>query len=105
MKDRLVTLQKYYDEDPSDPFNAYALALELMKHDLERAREMFETVMREHPDYVPAYYHAGKAAEQAGDATRARAIFERGLDVCRKAQNLKTMREIQSAIDQLTDDF
>ncbi len=45
-------------EDPTDPFNRYALALELAKSDKQKAKEVFDQLILFNPDYVPAYYQA-----------------------------------------------
>jgi lipoprotein NlpI len=42
---RLEQLRNFYEEEPNDPFNAYALATELLKFDLQAARQLFEELL------------------------------------------------------------
>ena len=53
---RLLQLQKFYEEDPNDPFNLYGLALEISKNDREQGYTLFQQLISGFPDYVPAYY-------------------------------------------------
>ena len=38
---RLEQLRNFYEEEPNDPFNVYALATELLKFDLQAATKCF----------------------------------------------------------------
>lgn len=99
--DRLRQLEQFYDEDPRDPFNVYALALEYLKHDPSRTRQLFDILLAQHADYLPTYYHAGKLYEHLGDITKAAAIFEKGMELARKVNDAKAERELRSAYDEM----
>jgi tetratricopeptide (TPR) repeat protein len=99
--DRLSELQKFLDEDPRDPFNRYALALEYQKTNTSKAIELFEQMLTEHQDYLPVYYAFGKLCEATGDRVKAIAVFESGIQQARRQQQHKTLRELQSALDEL----
>ncbi|HMG92453.1 MAG TPA: hypothetical protein VK589_20485, partial [Chryseolinea sp.] len=60
MASRIQQLEAFVKEDPHDPFNLYALALEYSKSDVRKAVESFNQLLNEHADYVPTYYHLGK---------------------------------------------
>jgi len=99
---RLEQLTQFLQEDPDDPFNIYALALEYQKTDLPQARAMFDLLLDKHPSYIPAYYHAGNlyiTLERIDDAIR---IFENGIAEAKKQNATKALRELQSAYDELT---
>jgi Tfp pilus assembly protein PilF len=98
---RLELLLKYYEDDPNDPFNIYALAIEYLKSDTEKSRELFDKVMLEHPDYVPTYYHAAKLYQDVGEKDRAASIYEKGIEVALQNKDLKAHRELKSAYDEL----
>lgn len=55
---RLELLLQFYEEDSQDPFNAYALAMEYLNKDTAKAKVYFDTLLDEHPSYLPTYYHA-----------------------------------------------
>jgi tetratricopeptide (TPR) repeat protein len=98
---RLELLLRYYEDDPHDPFNIYALAIEYLKSDIEKSRELFDKVMLEHPDYVPTYYHAAKLYQDLGDKEKAISIYEKGIAVAFRNNDRKAHRELQSAYNEL----
>jgi len=98
---RLELLLKYYEDDPHDPFNIYALAIEYLKSDQKKSSELFDLVMLEHPDYVPTYYHAAKLYQDLGEREKAISIYEKGIAVAMKNKDMKAHRELQSAYNEL----
>ncbi|HTJ53253.1 MAG TPA: hypothetical protein VL443_27550 [Cyclobacteriaceae bacterium] len=97
----LEQLQQFYIEDPSDPFNLYALALEYQKTDAIKAKELFYQLMKEHENYLPSYYHFGNlliAMEQADEATE---VLQKGIDLAKQKNELKTMRELRTLLDEV----
>ena len=53
--DRIKQLEKFYEEDPLDPFNAYALALEYLHSEPQKSRLLFESLLQGHAEYLPTY--------------------------------------------------
>jgi tetratricopeptide (TPR) repeat protein len=102
--DRLSQLEKFYHEDPNDPFNIYGLALEYRKRDHQKAREFFSTLLRDHPAYIPTYYHAGSLWSEMGDTEGAKKIYENGIAQCLKSNDVKSLRELRAAYDQFMDE-
>lgn len=98
---RLEQLRQFIHDDPNDPFNYYALALEYAKSDVETAITQFKTLLQNYPDYLPAYYQAGNLLESAGDREQAIAVFEKGIALAKQQQQYKTLRELQSVLDEL----
>src|SRR5690242_7303774 len=101
MSTRLEQLKKFLDEDPHDPFNLYALALELSKADSAQAIDLFEKLMAEPETYLPTYYHADKLYETSANTDRAIAVYKKGIEQAKVQQQFKTLRELQSALDEL----
>ena len=58
--DLLIQLLKYYEEEPSDAFNIYALATEYLKSDPTKSLGLFEHLVATQPDYTATYYHLAK---------------------------------------------
>jgi len=101
---RLETLKKFIESRPSDPFPRYGLAQEYKNAgQLAEARVEFETLMREHPDYTAAYLHAGNVVLALGERDEARAIFERGVEVCRRRGDGHAMSELEGALSSFSD--
>ncbi|MBL7856568.1 MAG: tetratricopeptide repeat protein [Cyclobacteriaceae bacterium] len=98
---RIQHLQQFLAEDPNDPFNLYALALEYLKHDQKKASELFDQLLIEHPDYVPTYYHAGKLFQELRQTEKALLLYETGISKAKKVNDLKALRELQAAHTEL----
>ncbi len=97
MSNILEQLKKFVADDPEDPFNHYALALEYLKGDTDAACRIFEQLVEQHGNYVPTYYHLGKLyldLQRRDDAVR---MFERGIAVARNANDMKAVRELEAA--------
>jgi tetratricopeptide (TPR) repeat protein len=105
MSTRLDTLLQFYNEDPQDPFNSYALAIEYLKTDLTKSQEYFERLITEYESYVPTYYHAAKLFQETGNIEKAIQVYEKGIAVAKSQNDLKAARELKSAFDELTFDM
>jgi tetratricopeptide (TPR) repeat protein len=98
---RLHQLLKFLEEEPNDPFNIYALALEYQKIDQVKALAFFQVLTEEHADYVATYYHLGKLHEELGNKEEAIRIFELGIEKARSCRDNKALRELQSALGEI----
>jgi tetratricopeptide (TPR) repeat protein len=95
-------LQKNVEENPNDAFARYLLALELNKLNCpEEAIAHFETLIREHAEYVPTYYQLAQVYENLGRTNEAIRVYHLGLKAARHAGDLHTASEIQAALDGL----
>jgi len=99
--DRLKQLQEFYDEDPVDPFNLYALALEYLKHEPRMSGKLFQDLLDLHPEYLPTYYQAAKLYAELGENEKAISVFESGIALATKLDDTKARRELKSAYDEL----
>src|SRR5688500_18496085 len=100
---RLDQLLRFLEEDPSDSFTIYGIALEYSKTDEKKAMEFFNKLLSEHPSYVATYYHAGKLQEKLGNTKEAEHIYQKGMEISRNARNMHAFAELQSAFNQLKD--
>ena len=98
---RLEQLIKFREEDPSDPFPLYGLALEYKKSDVKKSEELFDTLLTDFPDYLPAYYHAAKLKVTLGKGELALTIFKKGIALAKDKNETITARELQSAYDEV----
>jgi tetratricopeptide (TPR) repeat protein len=98
---RLELLEEYYRQDPSDPFNVYALAIEYLKSDTGRSKEYFTELLEKHPDYLPSYYHAAKLFVDLDEKEKAIEVYEKGIALAKTKKEFKALRELQSAYDEL----
>jgi Tfp pilus assembly protein PilF len=96
---RLQTLKQFAEEEPNDPFNQYALALEYLKTDTAQAQRIFQMLLEKHPSYLPTYYPYAQLLVEKKEVGLAEHVYQKGIAVARSANDLKTMREIQAAYD------
>jgi Tfp pilus assembly protein PilF len=98
--DRLDVLRSMLEQDPRNAFARYGVAMEYVNQgDHARAVAEFETLLGNDPDYVPGYYHAGRALEKLGRIDEARAVYENGISVARRKGDQHAASELQAALD------
>lgn len=97
---RLEQLQNFLDENPRDPFNLYALALEYLSMDLPKAQEYFEILLSQYEDYVPAYYHAAQLYMNLENTEKARTVFEKGIAKSEILGDTHALKELKKAYQQ-----
>ena len=99
--ERIKMLEEWIKENPNEPFNKYALAMEHSQVQPEKASELFGELLTLHPDYLPTYYIAASFFSYQGDQIHAIKILEKGIDLAQKQNNDKTLRELKSALEEL----
>ncbi len=98
MKSRIENLINFYQEDPSDNFIVYALALEYIKlYDYDTALEYFLKLKALNPEYLPMYYHLGKLYETLKDSDLAAQTYIEGMRIAQKQKNKQTYDELKGA--------
>lgn len=100
---RLEHLQQFVDDDPDDPFNLYALALEFLKHDVKKAEEIFTKLLSDHPNYLPTYYQAADLFESIGRHELALETLRKGIALATNGKEMKTRSELQTMLDEFED--
>ena len=101
----LTNLLAFYDEDPADPFNIYALALEYLKSSPEKAEVFFNILLKDHRDYLPTYYHAADFFASKEDTDKAEKIYKDGIALSLTQSNVKAHQELQRAYRNFLDDL
>lgn len=101
----LANLLAFYEEDPNDPFNVYALAIEYSKSDPGEAAHFFDLLLEKHPDYLPTYYHAGAFFAATEKIERAEEIYLRGVELALIQKNAKAHRELLAALNNFKDEL
>ncbi|ERM81470.1 hypothetical protein P872_09985 [Rhodonellum psychrophilum GCM71 = DSM 17998] len=94
---RIEILKEYADQEPENPFNWYALALEYQNFDLEKTSYCFNKLLKEHKGYLPTYYHAALFFSERNQIDFAKTIFETGIDLAKDQNNEKALRELQNS--------
>lgn len=100
--ERISRIQAFLQENPKDNFLRHALALEYIKlGDDAHARELFEAVLTDSPDYVGSYYHLAKLLEKMEERELAISWYEKGMAAAKNAGDTHSYNELQAAYDDL----
>lgn len=100
-QNRIKLLEQYIQEDPSDPFNHYALALELASEDQDRAIAILLTLIKENPEYLPAYYQAALILLDQNRIEETKIVLSQGIKVANRQNEHKTIKELRQLQEEL----
>jgi len=96
---RIAQYEAFLAKDPNNSFARYVIAQEHVKAgDLVAGVAAFRELITRDPNYVPAYYHGGKALERAGDAAGARKLYEDGIETATRVGDAHTRAELEEAL-------
>jgi lipoprotein NlpI len=98
---RLEQLQKFYQDEPNDPFNLYALALEISKSQHEQGYQVFKQLMTGFPDYIPAYYQAALLSMNLSRTEETKSILQYGMSWAKSKNDMKAFNELQQLWNEL----
>ncbi len=102
MSERIEKLKTFLAQSPDDCFLNHALALEYIKlNDDAAAQKLFEKNQTFDAGYVATYYHLGKLLERNGQTEQALLIYEKGMEMAKKAGDGHSYNELQSAYEDL----
>ncbi|MBS9525078.1 tetratricopeptide repeat protein [Litoribacter ruber] len=94
---RIEQLLDFAKEEPDNPFNFYALALEYQNTNTEKGVHYFNLLLEKFPEYLPTYYHAGLFFEKKNELEKAKSIFEQGISLAKAKNDNHAQRELQNA--------
>ena len=101
---RIDILKQYIIEEPNDPFNIYALASEYVTEEPNTALQLYEELLKNHPDYLGTYYQVGKLYQSFQQTEKAKETFEKGISLALKQQKSKTLSELRTALNEILDE-
>lgn len=96
-KNRIELLEKYISDEPENPFNRYALAMEYYENIPEKAQEILEKAIQQHPDYLPIYFKLAHLYWEDEDWDKAETTFKIGIDLAAEEGDQKALKELKSA--------
>lgn len=100
--DRIAKIKEFLVANPADNFLRHALALEYLKLGEDAAaRELFEAILTESPDYVGSYYHLAKLLEKLEERELAIQWYEKGMAAAKQAGDNHAYSELQAAYEDL----
>ena len=95
MTDRISILKSFITEEPSEPFNYYALAMELVNRDPEASAEILLKMTLDFPDYLPSYYQLSDLQHRSGRQQEAIELAEKGIELALKQSDYKALAELR----------
>lgn len=95
--ERVRLLREFIKEEPENPFNPYALALEIKEIDQKEATELFDDLLLNHPDYLPVYFPSAHFFFELDQIEKAKRIFEKGIELASDQMDQKALKELQNA--------
>ena len=101
MSNRITILKSFIAEDPGDPFNYYALALELKPSDPEECLSLLVKVSLDFPDYLPCYYQLALLFEESKEHLKALEYTQKGIERALHQNDRKTAAELKQLLSQL----
>ena len=101
---RVARIRELLQATPGDNFLQHALGLEYIKAgDDAGARQVFENILLQAPDYIGSYYHLGKLLERTGEKEAAISWYEKGMTAARTAGDNHALGELRAAYEDLVD--
>ena len=94
---RIEMLQSFAEQEPDNPFNWYALALEFQESAPEKASFYYHKLLKEHKGYLPTYYHAAAFFAENGEMDLAKATYKEGIFLASRQNEKNALRELQNS--------
>ncbi|WP_291785570.1 tetratricopeptide repeat protein [Cecembia sp.] len=94
---RIEMLQSFAEQEPENPFNWYALALEFQNSEPDKAANLYHKLLKVHKGYLPTYYHAAAFFAENGDLDLAKKIYEEGITLALEKNESNTLRELKNS--------
>jgi Tfp pilus assembly protein PilF len=98
---RVEKLTKFLAKDPHNAFARYGLAMEYRSQgDLPKAADLFDQLLKGHPDYTPAFLHFGTLLLEMGKTDEAIQVFKDGIHLCTEKGEEHAKEELVLALRQ-----
>lgn len=96
-ENRIQILEKYIAEEPENPFNRYALAMEYYELLPDKSLELLASLIEDHSNYLPSYYKLAHLLWEAEEYDRAKVLFEQGIALAKEQKDEKAEKELKAA--------
>jgi predicted Zn-dependent protease len=101
-KTRREQLQAMLQDDPNDAFLRYGLAMEYLgEGNHEEAVRLFQAMIADKLEYVPAYQQLGQTLQRLDRIDEARTAYQQGIALARRVGNTHAADEMAGFLDTL----
>jgi tetratricopeptide (TPR) repeat protein len=94
---RIQMLRKFISDEPNNPFNTYALAMEYYERQPDQSLTLLQQLLEDHHDYLPTYFKAAHLYWNLEEWEQAESIFEKGIQLAENQQDEKAKKELKAA--------
>jgi tetratricopeptide (TPR) repeat protein len=102
---RKAQIEAMLIDSPTDAFLRFALAKEYEKEGADAgAREIYEALLADQPEYIGTYYHLGKTLERLQEPAAAWQVYSVGIKITKRLGENHAMRELAGARLELGDE-
>jgi len=100
---RLQMLSEFLEQNPSDAFARYGLAMEYSKlGQTDTALEQFNKLLQLDPDYTNGYFMAAQTLEKLGRTAEAKKMLERGIEAAKRTGNKHALSEMAGMLEEIS---
>lgn len=96
-ENRIALLEQFVREEPQNPFNLYALAMEYYDRTPAKSMELLLQLLTAHPEYLPTYYKAAHLLWDMEKWKDAEDVFMKGLSLAEEQKAKKAKAELKAA--------
>jgi cytochrome c-type biogenesis protein CcmH/NrfG len=101
--DKLAALNEILQQDPTNAFARYGLAMEhIAQGNIAAALTEFSTLIAHSPDYVPAYQMSAQALMKLGRTEAALTRLHEGIAAANRTGNQHALAEMEAMREELT---
>ena len=98
---RLEMLTQVLEQNPSDAFARYGLALEYSRlGQTETALGEFKKLLEQHPDYTNGYFMAAQTLAKVERNDEAKAMLQKGIESAKRTNNRHALNEMSAMLDE-----
>ncbi len=93
---KLIEMEKV---NSTDPFLKFAIAQEyLALNEPEKAKALYDLLVKNFAEYIPTYYHLGKMKEEEGLFEEAIELYKKGIELAEAANEKHAANELKAAL-------
>jgi predicted Zn-dependent protease len=101
--DRIALLTQALEQNPSDAFARYGLAMaHLSDNNVDAALSEFATLIQQNPDYVPAYQMSAQTLAKQGRTDEALERLHSGIAAANRTGNQHALAEMEALREDLS---
>ncbi|WP_462250062.1 tetratricopeptide repeat protein [Ekhidna sp.] len=95
--ERIQLLKTFIQDEPLNPFNKYALAMEYYEEAPDDALELLRDLRKAHPEYLPLYFKLAHLLWEEELWDEANDVFSEGIKLAEEQSDRKALSELKSA--------